>query len=599
MEKIKDIKNFVLNIIKIIKLIFETAPFLVTKLVFCNVMLGIVVSVNVYLWKQLVDSVTQSLIIGDIKFSIFWLLCIGLCTGVTNFLTRLGIYYREIAQEYVNRNITEKLMGKIDELNMECFDDPEMYDTIEKVSNESVARCMCILIMLVSLVQYFTTFIGVVTVIVSLNKSVALVACLVMIPIFYVSINIAYKQYKIYVSRVQKMRMVDYLIGLCLEYDNIKELKIYNALSYLKKKILNIYNEYIEEDKNYKRKFLIEFTLTDFGHTVCSFGVRIFILYESFLKKKTIGDFTMYISALDNMENSINSLMDAISSLYTDNLYIESLLLLLNMESTLKDGKREFLVDKFSTIEFRDVWFRYPNSENYVLKGISLKLERGKVYALLGLNGSGKTTLVKLLMRLYDPEKGNIFLDGVDIKEYSLQSLYRNIGVVFQDFVKYPLTVNENVGIGNIAYMGNMEYIKKAIAIAGADKFIQNLPRGYQTILEKEWDEGSELSGGQWQKIAIARACLKKASILVLDEPSAALDPEAEFEIFQKMKVLMKGKMSILITHRFSNTDIVDYIFMMEEGKVIECGTHQDLMKAKNKYYSLYKLQAEAYNDSM
>lgn len=154
----------------------------------------------------------------------------------------------------------------------------------------------------------------------------------------------------------------------------------------------------------------------------------------------------MYISALDNMENSINSLMDAISSLYTDNLYIESLLSLLNMESTLKDGKREFLVDKFSTIEFRDVWFRYPNSENYVLKGISLKLERGKVYALLGLNGSGKTTLVKLLMRLYDPEKGNIFLDGVDIKEYSLQSLYRNIGVVFQDFVKYPLTVNENVG---------------------------------------------------------------------------------------------------------------------------------------------------------
>lgn len=599
MGKIKDIKNFVLNIIKIIKLIFETAPFLVAKLIFCNIMMGIVVSINVYLWKRLVDSVAQSLTIGDIKFSIFWLLCIGGCAGVTNFMTRLGIYYREIVQEYVNRNITEKLMGKIDELNMECFDDPEMYDTIEKVSNESVARCMSILIMLVSLVQYFTTFIGVVTVIVSLNKSVALLACLVMIPIFYVSINIAYKQYKIYVSRVQKMRMVDYLIGLCLEYDNIKELKIYNALTYLKKKILNIYNEYIDEDKHYKRKFLIEFTVTDFGHTVCSLGVRIFILYESFLKKKTIGDFTMYISALDNMENSINSLMDAISSLYTDNLYIESLLALLNMESTLKDGKREFLIDEFSTIEFRNVWFRYPNNENYVLKGISLKLEKGKVYALLGLNGSGKTTLVKLLMRLYDPEKGNIFLDGVDIKEYSLQSLYRNIGVVFQDFVKYPLTVNENVGIGNIAYMNNMEYIKKAIAIAGADKFIQNLPRGYQTILEKEWDEGSELSGGQWQKIAIARAVLKKASILVLDEPSAALDPEAEFEIFQKMKVLMKGKMSILITHRFSNTDIVDYIFMMENGKIIECGTHQDLMKAKNKYYSLYKLQAEAYNDSI
>ncbi|RGM10052.1 ATP-binding cassette domain-containing protein [Mediterraneibacter gnavus] len=153
------------------------------------------------------------------------------------------------------------------------------------------------------------------------------------------------------------------------------------------------------------------------------------------------------------------------------------------MESTLKDGKREFLIDEFSTIEFRNVWFRYPNNENYVLKGISLKLEKGKVYALLGLNGSGKTTLVKLLMRLYDPEKGNIFLDGVDIKEYSLQSLYRNIGVVFQDFVKYPLTVNENVGIGNIAYMNNMEYIKKAIAIAG----LINLFRIYLEDIKLFW----------------------------------------------------------------------------------------------------------------
>lgn len=198
-------------------------------------------------------------------------------------------------------------------------------------------------------------------------------------------------------------------------------------------------------------------------------------------------------------------------------------------------------------------------------------------------------------MRLYDPQKGKILIDGVSIKEYSLKSIYKNIGVIFQDFIKYPLTARENIGIGNVEEMNKLKDIEKAAKVSGADDFIEKLKNGYDTLLQKEWDNGSELSIGQWQKIAISRAVLRNSGILILDEPSSALDPKSESEMFEKMKMLMKDKMSIMITHRFSNVRIVDQIFVMQEGKIVEFGSYEDLMLKKGIYYNLYSLQADYY----
>ena len=353
--------------------------------------------------------------------------------------------------------------------------------------------------------------------------------------------------------------------------------------------------KYIAEDKKYKKRFLYELTGTDILQYIFSTIIKIYTVFKVITEKGTIGDLTMYISALDNLENSIRTILDSVASLYSDNLYIDNLVELDNMRSGMEDtGKRELSSD-FKTIEFQNVSFKYPYTDTYVLKDLSIKFENGKTYALVGSNGSGKTTFIKLLMRLYDPQKGEILIDGVSIKEYSLKSIYKNIGVIFQDFIKYPLTARENIGIGNVEEMNKLKNIEKAAKVSGADDFIEKLKNGYDTLLQKEWDNGSELSIGQWQKIAISRSVLRNSGILILDEPSSALDPKSEYEMFEKMKMLMRDKMSIMITHRFSNVRIVDQIFVMQEGKVVEFGSHEDLMLKKGIYYNLYSLQADYY----
>lgn len=595
MKKIKEIIQFIKNIFFIIKIVFQAAPGIATKLVICNILLGLIVSLNVYLWKYFVDSATISLSSGDLRGPVFWLITLALCTLFVNYFTKLSTYYREMAQEYMNCKVANIVMGKIDELDLSYFDDPKTYDSIEKVSNESVSRCISILVMLVTLLRYITTFIGILVVIISLSGSIAIFMCVTMIPIFYVSISIAFRQYQIYSNRVQSLRLADYLKELSLKYENIKELKIYRAIVYLKNKMIEIYTGYIKEDKVYKKRFLRELTVTDIVQYIFSTGIKVFTVFKSIIEKRTIGDLTMYISALDNMENSIRIILDSVASLYSDNLYMENLIALTKMETNMKDVGKKVLTEEFKVIEFRNVSFKYPNTEKYVLKNINIKFEKKKSYALVGLNGSGKTTFVKLLMRLYDPQKGEVLIDGINIKEFTIKSLRENIGVIFQDFIRYPLTVKENINIGSEEKKDDLESIIEAAKISGADEFIRNLPLKYESMLQKEWDNGSELSVGQWQKIAIARAILKNSSILILDEPSSALDPKSEYEMFQKMKDLMSGKMSIMITHRFSNVRIVDEIFVMKNGEIVEFGTHENLIKKEGEYFKLYNIQAKYY----
>lgn len=302
----------------------------------------------------------------------------------------------------------------------------------------------------------------------------------------------------------------------------------------------------------------------------------------------------MYVTAVDNLKNSVSNILSLLATAFENSLYMQSIFELLEISTQQKQSDQEFPAD-FQTIEFRNVSFCYPNSEQYVLKNINLKLEANQTYILVGMNGSGKTTLIKLLLNLYQPTQGEILIDGVNINLIHEESYYKNISAVFQDFIQYPFDIKTNIGLGNPDKIDDIEQIMDAAKSSGADSFISRLPEQYATKLQKEWSGSVDLSLGQWQKVAITRAMMKSSAILILDEPSASLDVVAEHEIYERFQEMKRSKLCIMVTHRFVNTTVADGIIVLQSGEVVEEGKHIELMKQNGVYSQLYHLQAESY----
>lgn len=594
-EKTKKIFSFFHNIFDIIIIVKNSSPVTFFLILLCNIILGLIVSANLYLWKSFVDSSINVMNNGKLILPIIFLAtmcCVKILTGLLN---RINTYLQRMQQEYMNKYISNIIMEKVNELDMTFFDEAYTYDLIEKVNQDSISRCISMLNMMITLVQNITKLFGTVTIILVFDPMIALLCFLATIPIFMVSIAISKEQYLIFVKRMPEIRYVDSLKDLPIQYNNIKELKLFRAVPYIQNIMNTTYDKYIKEDKVIRKRYIRKQSITDTIQNITSYILRFFILFNVLKKQMTIGDLTMYIQAMENLESSIYLIMDIIATLYTDNLYIENLIELINTMPNNENNYLEF-PGSFRVIEFKNVSFKYPSADKYSLRNVNLKIEDQKAYALVGENGSGKTTLIKLLMRLYDPTEGEILIDGINIKEYSKESIYKKIGVIFQDYIKYPLDVQANIGIGFVEEIEDWNRMLRASEKSKADIFISQLPQKYHSFLNKEYDEGMELSIGQWQKIAISRAYMNEdAAILILDEPSAALDPKAEYEMFHDFKQLTPNKASILITHRFSNVKLADKIFVMRDGELIEEGTHDQLISINSVYRELYNMQAESY----
>jgi ATP-binding cassette subfamily B protein len=311
----------------------------------------------------------------------------------------------------------------------------------------------------------------------------------------------------------------------------------------------------------------------------------------------SLGDMTMYLTIFRQAQTTFRSLFDGITNLYENSLFLDNLFTFLEMqpEIDVPSASKPAPSPIREGFEFRHVSFRYPDTQAWVLRDVNLHIRPGERIALVGLNGAGKTTLVKLLTRLYDPTEGQVLLDGIDLREYDLHSLQQRIGVIFQDFVQYSLTARENVGFGQVTALGDNERVVEAARKGGAHPIIADLPDGYETALGRRWQEGQELSVGQWQKVALSRAFMRDAEILVLDEPTASLDAEAEYEIFQRFGELTAGRIAVLISHRFSTVRMADRIVVLEDGRITELGSHQELIALGGTYARLFNLQAEGY----
>jgi ATP-binding cassette subfamily B protein len=397
--------------------------------------------------------------------------------------------------------------------------------------------------------------------------------------------------------RAPEARLLNYLETLLTGNDTIKEIKLFGLGGPLLERYQKLFTQFYLEDRAIAEKR----TWAGLGWGMVSnlvyYGSYAWIVLRTVAGLITLGDMTMFLAIFRQSQSSIRSLLDSLNRLYESNLYLDNLMTYLKLKPLLVTPVNGLTAPApiRRGIEFRQVSFRYPGSDVYVLRDINLHIHPGERIALVGLNGAGKTTLIKLLTRLYDPTEGQVLLDGVDLREYDLPSLHQRFGVIFQDYVRYQFTVRENIGFGQVDALDDLARIRDAAERGGASPIIEDMPNGYDTMLGRRWEKGRELSGGQWQKIALARAFMRKAEVLVLDEPTSALDAEAEYEVFRRFGDLVEGRIAVLISHRFSTVRMADRIVVLSAGKILELGSHAELIELDGAYARLFNLQAEGY----
>ena len=594
---IKKSKEFFLIISRVVRLLWNSSKSNFIKTMIVSIVSGITIPFTLVIWKYLIDDMSRSIVSGNIAPVLFWLIFYFIFNYLQSVLMRIKDYQQNILSSYLNRYTSDLILKKVKDTDLKYFDSSMIYDKIRKVNEESTGRSISLLATLTNFIQSFSSLIGTITVLVSLNVGIMLLCIFICIPTLIVSMKMAVTQYEIYTKRFEGLRFIAYLKDIVTDYENIKEMKIYHVHDFFRGHILKQYDGYILEDKKIRRSFCKKLSLTDLVEEAAILFFKIYITLKVILEKRTLGDFSLYINSIDNFRGSATTILNTIVTIFEDGLYIQNLFEFLDMKTTERIENSLSFNKNFQKIEFKNVWFRYPESEKYILKGISFTIDAKHCYSIVGLNGSGKTTIIKLLLKLYVPDKGEILIDGANICDIDTESYQTMIGAVFQDFVKYPLTVRENIGCGNVEEMKNMDQIYCAAEKAGAAEFISSLPEKYDTQLHREWSGGIQLSLGQWQKIAISRIFMKDFPLVVLDEPTASLDPKAEYEIYKQFRGLMEGRTSILIAHRFSTVKLADEILVLQDGKIIEKGNHRDLMKLDGEYAKLYSIQAEAYRE--
>lgn len=596
---VRRIKEYVINFVKTLKLLWTCSKLYLLLILLINILVGFASPCKLIIWKNLIDQI--ALIIGgeQKELNIIYIfltmhLVIFTFENIFNYTTS---YYKKMLSEYLNKYISKVTLEKISELDLIQFDDVNIYDDIQKVNDESASRSLEFMSMFIELIKSVVSFLGTITIFLQYNPLIIVLCIFTTIPMFCISVKVSSKEFSLFNERLEKRRFVMHLRSIFIKNENIKEMKIFDVGRYFKKLMLDIYQQYINEDKVIRKRFLRNYALALSFENIFSYGIKLYAILSSIKAKYSIGSITMFISGIESIQNSIATILNIIGELYENKLYMQSLFSILELKpkyNSENTKKMPFNKD-FKTIEFKDVWFKYPNRDDYILKNINLKIDAKKTYSLVGMNGSGKTTLIKLLSLLYLPSKGHIYIDGIDINEYDRLSIYKDIAVVFQDFMHYPLEVYKNIGIGSIDDIENMDKIKEAAFKSGAVAFIEKLPQKYNTQLQKEWTNGVDLSLGQWQKLAIARAFMADRSILILDEPTASLDAATEYEIFKSFNKMIQGKTCILISHRFSTVKIADEILVIKDGEIIEKGSHKELMDENGLYSELYEMQSECY----
>ena len=554
----------------------------------------------IMLWvgKQIIDEVILQRSLAVIDLSRLWLLVgleFGLAIGSDLLSRGISLVDGLLGDRYANASSVE-LIEKTSELNLELLEDSTFYDKLERARQQTVGR-VGLMSNILTQAQDLIVILSLLTGIVIFEPWLIVLLVLSIIPTIINEIKFSGTSYSLARSWTPERRELDYLRYAGASDVTAKEVKLFNLAPYIAERFRVLSDKYFLANKKLAVERASWGSLFNVIGTGAYYGAYALIIFQTVAKVISIGDLTFLSGSFNRLRTKLQAFFVRFTYISESALYLQDYFEFLDIqnEDLLLENPLPMPIKIKKGFSFNNVGFKYPGSENWVVRGINFELKAGEKLAFVGENGAGKTTLIKLLLRFYDTTEGEILLDDVNIKAYDRTAYQQYFGVIFQDFVKFELSVKENIAVGKIDEITNLDRIDTAAEKSLANEVVGQLPLGYEQMLGRRFKSGKDLSGGQWQKIALARAYMKDAEVLILDEPTSALDARAEYEAFQRFIGLTEGKTAVIISHRFSTVRMADRIMVLKDGKVLEIGTHEELMKLEQLYAELFTLQAAGY----
>lgn len=524
-----------------------------------------------------------------------WMLAAELGLAIAqDILTRLIGLTDSLLSERLTNDLSTRLMDHAATLDLEDFEDAVFQDKLDRARRQTAFR-MSLMGQLFSQVESLITVISFAGGLIAYNPLLVVLLILTLIPAFLGEAHFNARSYSLDYGRTPERREMDYVRQIAASAETAKEIKIFGLDGFLRDRYVMLARRFYAQNRAVAKARAAWGALFSALGTLGYYAAYVWIVAQTVTGALSLGDLTFLAGSFQRLRNLMEALLTSFGQVAAQALYLDDLFAFFRVTPEITSGSLPVPVPIRQGFTFENVGFHYPGSERWAVRGLSFTLHAGETLALVGENGAGKTTLVKLLARLYDPDEGRILLDGRDLRDYDLDGLRAAMGVIFQDFVRFNMTAGDNIAVGRIEARGDRPRIAAAADRAMAAPVIDRLPAGYDQMIGKRFANGVELSGGEWQKIAIARAYMRDAQVLILDEPTAALDARSEYEVFQRFKDLSQGKTAVLISHRFSSVRMADRILVLGGGRVEAQGTHDELLAQNGRYRELFDLQAEGY----
>jgi len=586
------------NVPPVLKIVWESGRYVVALGLLFRIVVSLVPVSTAWVTGVIINNVKA---IVDHKETLsshlWWLTALEFALAITgSILGRVIDYYDAVLADRYMRHISIRVMDHASQLDLQSYEDPVYYDRLERARVQATDR----LGMIQSIGRLFQQTITVISLSVALvyfSPWLLLVLIVCLIPAFLGESHFAFLNYAKNFRQTPAKRELDYLRQVGGSKEAAKELKLFGLSRFLTDRFTSLSNGIFDENIALFRRRLTAVSLLSMLSTAGYYGAYAWAIWETVHGVFDVGTLVFLTASIMNASNNISQMFSTLSSIADQALFLTDLLAFFQMRPTVTSKPNALPAPRpiLEGFEFQDVSFSYPGTKRLVLNHLNFRLEPGERIALIGQNGQGKTTIVKLITRLYDPTAGRVLLDGVDLRDYNIEDLCREIGVIFQDFMRYEMTAQENIAVGRIEFLNDMDRIRSAAEKSLADGVIERLPLAYKQMLGRRFEGGVDLSGGEWQKMALARAYLREAQVLILDEPTAALDARAEYEVFERFNELTVSKMALFISHRFSTVRMAERIIVLEDGCIAEEGSHEHLVARGGRYAEMFELQASSY----